>query len=50
MNRLRTIIARYSLWAFSTIALIAGCAGTSDRGDSGVQRLYVLYCLSLIHI
>ena len=44
MSCLKTVIARSSLWALATIALIAGCAGTSDRGDSGVQRMYVLYC------
>ena len=38
------VIARPLYWALAGIALIAGCAGTANESDSGVQRMYVLYC------
>jgi N-acyl homoserine lactone hydrolase len=33
-----------AIWALTVIALIAGCADMPGGRDSGVQRMYVLYC------
>src|SRR5258705_13380718 len=44
MNFRKAISARPTLLILILIALVAGCAGTAEQRQGGVERMYVLYC------